>query len=70
MKPGEYKVKVEGSRAVFTDAHNKLVTVPATVENADKKFGDTRLETVNHDGVDNIQAIDLGDSNTRVKLGQ
>ena len=70
MKPGEYKVKVEGSQAVFTDAHNKSVSVPVTVENADKKFGDTRLETVNHDGVDNIQAIDLGDSNTRVKLGQ
>jgi hypothetical protein len=70
LKPGKYKVKIEGSQAVFTDAHNKSVTVPATVENADKKFGSTSLETASHDGIDTIQAIDLGDSNTRVKLGQ
>ncbi len=70
LQPGEYKVRVEGSRAVFTDAHNKLVTVPATVENADKKFDSTRVETANHDGMDTIQAIDLGDSKTRLKLGQ
>lgn len=70
LQPGEYKVKIEGSQAVFTDVHNKSVTVPATVENADKKFGDTRVETANHDGMDTIQAIDLGDSKTRLKLGQ
>ena len=70
LQAGEYKVRVEGSQAVFTDAHNKSFTVPATVENAEKKFGDTRLETVNHDGIDTIQAIDLGDSvNTRGNAG-
>jgi hypothetical protein len=70
LQPGEYKVRVEGSQAVFTDAHNKSFTVPATVENAAKKFGYTSVETANHDGMDTIQAIDLGDSKTRVKLGQ
>jgi hypothetical protein len=70
LKPGDYKVKVEGSQAIFTDAHNKSFTIPATVENADKKFGYTSIETDNHDGMDTIQAIDLGDSNTRLKLEQ
>lgn len=69
LQPGQYKVKIEGSQAVFTDAHNKSFTVPATVENADKKFGYTLVETANQDGTNTIQAIDLGDSNTRVKLG-
>ncbi len=70
LKPGVYKLKIEGSQAVFTDSHDKSFSVPATVENADRKFGSTLLESASHDGVDTIQAIDLGDSNTRVKLGQ
>lgn len=70
LKPGEYKVKVEGSQAVFTDAHGKSFTVPAKVENSGKKFSDTRVETVNQNGMDTIQAIDLGGSDTRINLGQ
>ncbi len=70
LQPGEYKLKVEGSQAVFTDSHNKSVTVPATVQNVDKKFSYTTVETANQGGMDTIQAIDLGDSNTQVKLGQ
>jgi hypothetical protein len=70
LQPGQYKVKLEGSQAVFTDGHNKSFTVPATVENADQKYSYTSLETANRDGMDTILAIDLGDSKTRVKLGQ
>jgi hypothetical protein len=70
LKPGQYKLKIENGQAVFTDSHDKSVTVPAKVENAEKKFNSTRVETASHDGTDTIQAIDIGDSNTRVKLGQ
>ena len=70
LKPGQYKFKIEGSQAIFTDSHNKSVSVPAKVETSDKKFGYTRLETANHDGMDTIEAIDLEDSNTRITLGQ
>jgi hypothetical protein len=72
LKPGEYKVKVEGSQAVFTDARNgkSSFTVPVTVENSDRKFQDTSVETSNQGGMDNIQAIDLGGSNTRLRVGQ
>ena len=70
LKPGEYRLKVEGSQAVFTDAQNtKLsVSVPVTVENSDRKFNSTAVETSNQGGMDNIQAIDLGGSNTRLKV--
>jgi hypothetical protein len=70
LKPGQYNLKIEGGQAVFTDSHDKSVRVPAKVKTTDKKFGYTRLESATHDGIDTIQAIDLGDSNTRVTLGQ
>jgi hypothetical protein len=71
LKPGEYKLKVEGSQAVFTGAQDsKSIAVPVKVENNDKKFNYTTVETSNQDGMDNIRAIDLGGSNTRLTLGQ
>jgi hypothetical protein len=71
LKPGEYKLKVEGSQAVFTDAQNaKSFSVPVKIENRDKKFDYTSVESTNQDGMDNINAIDLGGSNTRLRLGQ
>jgi hypothetical protein len=71
LKPGEYKLKVEGSQAVFTDEQSaKSFSVPVKVENTDKKFDYTSVESTNQDGMDNIHAIDLGGSNTRLALGQ
>ena len=70
LKPGDYKLKIEGSQAVFTDSHNKSVTVPAKIENVAKKFSYTSIETAKQGGTDTIQAIDLGDSKTQVKLAQ
>lgn len=70
LQPGQYKLKVENSQAVFTDSHDKSVTVPATVENVDRKFPYTSIETNKQGGTDIIQSIDLGDSKTQLKLGQ
>lgn len=70
LKPGEYKLKVEGSQATFTDEHGKSFTVPVKVENTSTKFGATQLETATQNGTAIIQAIDLGDSHTRITVGQ
>lgn len=70
LQPGQYKLKLENSQAVFTDSHDKSFTVPAKVENVDRKFPYTSIESANQGGMDTIQAIDLGDSKTQVKLGQ
>jgi hypothetical protein len=71
LKPGGYKLKIEASQAVFTDAEStKSFSVPVTVENGGKKFDYTSVESTNQGGMDTIQAIDLGGSNTRLKLGQ
>ena len=71
LKPGEYKLKVEGSQAVFTEAKgSKSFTIPVKVENANRKFGRTAVESTNQNGMDNIQSIDLAGSNTRLEFGQ
>ena len=62
LKPGEYKVKVQGSAAVFTDQQSsKSFSIPVKIENGAKKFGYTSIESTNHGGMDTIQAIDLAD---------
>jgi phosphoribosylformylglycinamidine (FGAM) synthase-like amidotransferase family enzyme len=71
LKAGEYKLKVEGTQATFTESQtSKSVTVPVKIENGDHKFGQTSVETSNQNGMDNIQAIDLAGSNTKLEFGK
>jgi hypothetical protein len=71
LKAGEYKLRVEGSQAIFTDVQSaKTFTVAVKVENAAQKFGQTAVESHNLNGMDNIQAINLGGSNTKLEFGQ
>ena len=68
LKPGEYKVKLQGSEAVFTDQDSKSFSIPVKIENGNKKFGYTSIESTNNGGMDTIKAIDLADSNTRLMV--
>jgi hypothetical protein len=71
LKAGEYKLRIDGTQAIFTDAQGlKSITVPVKIENADHKFGQTSVETSNQNGMDNIQAIDLAGSNTKLEFGK
>ncbi len=71
LKAGEYKLKVEGTQATFTEAQtSKSITVPVKIENGSKKFGYTSIESTNNGGMDTIKAIDLADSNTRLTVGR
>jgi hypothetical protein len=71
LKAGEYKLKVEGTQATFTEAQSsKSITVPVKIENADHKFGQTSVETNNQNGMDNIQSIGLGGSNTKLEFAK
>ena len=67
LKPGQYKLKVEGANAVFTDAtSSKSVSTPVKVETGDKKFDDTRVQSVKDGDTDRINEIDLGGSKTKL----
>jgi hypothetical protein len=69
LKPGDYKLKVEGSQAVFTQ-NSKSWTAPVKIENSDKKFEQTTIESSSKGDMDTIQAIDLGGSNIKLEFGQ
>jgi len=71
LKAGEYKLKVEGTQAIFTEAEgSRSFTIPVKVASADHKFGQTSVETSNQNGMDSIQAIDLAGSNTKLEFGK
>ena len=69
LKPGDYKVKVEGSNAVFTEVNSsKSVTTPVKVENGDKKYDDTRVQITKDGGTDRLDDIELGGSKTKLEF--
>jgi len=65
LKPGRYKVKVEGTNATFVEeGKSKGVTVPVKVKEGAKKFDDTRVHSSKDGEVEKISEIDLGGSKT------
>jgi hypothetical protein len=67
LKPGDYRVDVNGSKAVFIDDREKTVAeAKVTVENSTKKFGSTAVETKQVGGNKQIEYISLG--GTHMKL--
>ena len=67
LKAGQYKLKVEGSNAIFTDVNNqKSVTTPVKVETGDKKVDSTRVQSTKDGDAERIQEIDLGGSKTKL----
>ena len=67
LKAGQYKLKVEGDNAVFTNVENdKSFTTPVKVQSVDQKFDETRVQTVKEGESDKIHEIDLGGSKTKL----
>jgi len=71
LKPGEYKVKLEGTTARFTDTQTaKSFVVPVKVKEAPQKFQNTAVDTNKSSGTDKIQTIELGGSNTQLDFSE
>lgn len=67
LKAGLYKLKVDGNNAIFTDTDKgKSFTTPVKVQENDKKFNDTRVQSVKDGEVEKINEIDLGGSKTKL----
>jgi len=70
LSAGEYSVKVQGSNAVFTDlATSKQFTTAAKIDHAAKKHEYTAVESVQQNGGEKIQAIELGGSTDTIEFG-
>ncbi len=68
LAPGDYRLAVNGSKAVFTsikDSHKTFET-NVKVENADKKFPFTAIESRKVEGRNHVDNIELG--GTKLKL--
>jgi hypothetical protein len=69
LKPGEYKVKLDGAQAVIHDEQTgKSVTVPVKVEHNGAKYEQTTVQSNTKDGKDRIFEIHLGGSDTKLQL--
>jgi len=67
LKAGEYRVKINGANAVFTDVNSdKSVTAPVNIVKADRKYGETMIQTTTEGSADRLQEIDLGGSDTKL----
>jgi len=67
LKAGEYRVKVDGDKAVFTEVNtSKQFTVQVTAENSAKKFDQTRIDATNDGRVDTLKDIQLGGSTAQL----
>jgi hypothetical protein len=69
LPPGEYRLKVEGNQAVFSQ-NSKTWSVPVKIENAGQKFAQTTVESSTKGDMDTIHAIDLGGSTTKIEFEQ
>ena len=61
LKPGEYKLMVEGNQAIFKQGKT-TTTVPVKVEQNANKYHYTALESDNS----KLDAIELGGTNTKL----
>jgi hypothetical protein len=69
LKPGQYRLKVDGANAIFTEVEtSKQFTVPAKVQTSDKKFDDTRVDAEKNSGTDVIKDIELGGTKTKLEF--
>jgi len=68
LQPGTYQLKLDGSKAIFTDTsnHHKTFETNVKVENSPQKSSVTAVETRNDAGVVHIEQIQL--QGTKLKL--
>jgi hypothetical protein len=69
LKPGDYKIEMEGDKAVMKLGKN-VIEVPAKVENADKKFDSTTVRVANLNNKNNLKEIRVGGTTMRVVFPQ
>ena len=68
---GEYSLKVQGSNAIFTNVDTgKSFTTAVKSEDAGTKFNVTAVDTTKANGSDQITAIELGGSSTKLEMGE
>ena len=66
LKPGEYRLKLDGAQVALIDMDGRPIDVVATVEQSGVKFDQTSVTTTDADGIHRILSIQLHGTNNRV----
>ena len=70
LKPGEYKLKLDGNNAVFTNVETgKSFTTAVKVQHSGTKHDATAVDSTSADGGNKVQSIELGGSDTVLEFG-
>ncbi len=70
LVPGDYKLKVNGGKAVFTDAKHRDFSTAVKIENGSRKFPYTAIDSTESGATDQINSITLGGSKTKIEFGE
>jgi hypothetical protein len=62
LKPGDYRLKVNGDQVVLIDKDGKVIDANAKLEPAERKFENTAILSHDSDGAHRIVGIQLGGS--------
>jgi hypothetical protein len=70
LVPGTYKLKVDGDKAVFTDAKHHDFSTAVKIENGPKKFEYTAVDSTETGATELVHSITLGGSTTKVDFAE
>jgi len=70
LKPGEYHLRLDGTQVALMDEGGHQVDAAATVEESDRKFGQTSVSISDVDGIHRIESVQLGGSTHKVVFQQ
>ena len=66
LKPGEYRIRLEGAQAVVTDQNGKQLDITGTVETAEHKFDVTSAISTKAEGTNRLVAVQLGGTSYKI----
>jgi hypothetical protein len=69
LKPGDYKVEVNGDKMTIKNGKNS-VEAPVKVETGDAKFSSTSVRYDNGNGKYKVQEIRIGGTTTKLVVGE
>jgi hypothetical protein len=70
LAAGAYKLSFDGNKAVFTNLNTaKQVTADVKVDTVEKKYEVTSIDSTKSGEVEQINAIELGGSKTKLEFG-
>jgi hypothetical protein len=66
LKPGDYKIQVEGDKAILKSGKKTVMETPAKLETAEHKYSATAVDLDNVNTTPRINEIQIGGTKTRI----